>query len=307
MSSHARSRVGSALCRGPCWCSRSPPRTRSEGRSHAERRASCRGGAELRPSVLSLEVGVIDNLLIDTLESSLALPLESSETRTELAGRLALALYWADDDRRRTAAESVLDSAAESEGAGERARALLFRLGSNSSPDDLPGRRRKLDLLDKERGSLPSSLAPVVRVYRVATFLEANALAEMDMEIHLLEGELRASGVPYCAWYPRDVPATQALYRGELYRALSLAQEYVTIGQQFEDSNVANSFAAQWGEVQWLRGNAAAAMAPVETSLINSPHSLNGDASLSCSLCWWDDAPRHSRALTRCCPQTLRS
>jgi hypothetical protein len=47
--------------------------------------------------------------------------------------------------------------------------------------------------------------------------------------------------------------------------ALNLAQEYVTIGQQFEDSNVANSFAAQWGEVQWLRGNAAAAMEPVET------------------------------------------
>jgi DNA-binding winged helix-turn-helix (wHTH) protein/tetratricopeptide (TPR) repeat protein len=217
------------------------------------------------PSVLSLEVGVVDGLLIETLERSLALAsLASSETRTELAGRLALALYWSEDDERREYAQSILREAATSASEGERARALLFRLGANWSPDNLEVRRQELDVLISNRARLPGPLAPVARVYRVASFLETNNLNEMDREISTLEGELRDARVPYCAWYPTMFRATQALYRGELEQALDLASQYVAIGQRFEDSNVANSFAAQWGEVQWLRGEVAAAIEPVE-------------------------------------------
>jgi hypothetical protein len=235
--------------------------------------ASAEGDGELlteaalnfSPGVLSIEVGVIDNVLIEVLDRSLQLLSNAqSETRTELAGRLAQALYWSDDTSRRRTAAQALAAGANSPVPSERTRALLYRLGSGWSPDDLRERQAALDDLNTRQRDLPQSLAPVVRVYRVATFLETNSLSAMDREIGMLESELASSGAPYCAWYPTMFRATQALCRGEFETTLNLAKAYLEIGERFGDSNVVNSFAAHWGEVQWLTGNAARAMEVID-------------------------------------------
>jgi DNA-binding winged helix-turn-helix (wHTH) protein/tetratricopeptide (TPR) repeat protein len=224
------------------------------------------------PSVLSLEVGVVDDLLIATLERALDVSLIASpETSVDLAGRLALALYWAEDSPRRAAATRRLQSCTTGRTAAEHARSTLYHLGSTWSPDDLDDRRALLEELNEKRSDLPDSLAPVVRVYRFTTFLELNAIDAMEREISLLEQEIRESRAPYCAWYPKMFRSCFALLRGEHDAALRLIQDYTAIGQRFEDSNVINSLAAQLAEVYWLRGNVAFAMEHIEKMVERFP------------------------------------
>jgi hypothetical protein len=214
----------------------------------------------LSPGVLSLEVGVVDRALIALIERALsAVGHDHESMRLALMGRLALALYWSDDDARRGELVRALRDETISDPV-DRLSSILFAIGADWGPDTLSDRRALLDEVHSRRHMLNSQLGVVTRVFRVATFLESGCLDLMDREVESLETELARAGMPYGAWYPLMFRTTQALIRGEYDRATRCAGEYLRTGSRFEDANVLHSFGAQIAEIEWLRGRAGVAL-----------------------------------------------
>jgi DNA-binding winged helix-turn-helix (wHTH) protein len=215
----------------------------------------------IAPDLLSIETGVIDIELISLLEEALNLDRVEQPTRIQLAGRLALALYWTGEDRKRKRLVEQLRRAREEPlEPGIRVRALLHELASSWGPDTLAERLAGLEVISSSFPPLQSPLGAVVRVLRFASFLELGSLERMRLERVLLESEVRRVGEPYGTWYPSMFRATECLLAGKLNHAAGLAREYFEVGERLRDWNVRHSFAAQVAEAQWLRGGAEAAL-----------------------------------------------
>lgn len=216
----------------------------------------------LAPRLLSIENGVVDPTLISLLERALTAN-EGGERslRLQLMGRLALALYWTEQDERRQRLTAMLERALREEtDASLRSWSLLMALGANWGPDSLVKRHRVLADLNRAPRCLPASLNPVVRVFRFATSLEIGEIESLDSEIDLLKADLASAPDLYGSWYPLMLQCTQLLRKGNYAAVLRLAPQYLAAGKGLGDRNVLHSFAAQVAEAQWITGGAREAL-----------------------------------------------
>jgi DNA-binding winged helix-turn-helix (wHTH) protein len=232
--------------------------------THGRTKSLAEAALRMAPSVLSLEVGVVDPLLISLLERALGAVRDGDEAlKVELTGRLALALYWSDaDDRRKELVRQL--RAMQPVDPERRVRGLLFALGADWGPDSLEDRVSVLETLREGFGYPRGPLKSVARVFMASTCLEIGDLEGMKRACSAMEAELATLDDPYGAWYPRMFKACQALSRGEFDQAVALAREYSEIGRRFGDANVTHAFAAHVAETLWLRGGAGIALGGVE-------------------------------------------
>jgi hypothetical protein len=263
----------------------------------AESLAEC--ALAIAPGFFSIETGVVDSELIGALEAALeSLPSDDSVVRARLMGQLAMALYWsAGQERVRDLAISASAMAARLGSSDAKCHALVARFASLWRPQSFGDRvadAPKLVELADALGDGPLRL--IAAVFSLTTLLEAGCATEAWTEKERLDRLVEQTRHPHAQWYPLMYRAMRAIMRGRFDEAQVAMQQFLEVGQRFEDVNVVHTFLMHSSELMWWRGRAAAIVDLVQAKLAEYPRLREWECALALLLA---GAGRHDEARGR--------
>jgi len=228
----------------------------------------------IAPGFFSIETGVVDAELIETLEQALELlPSDDSVVRVRLLGHLAAALYWSTESRRIVEVVDEATAIADRLGGREaRAYALAARFVGLWSPASFEDREAGLgDLLTLADQSNDRDLRLMARVFRVATFLERGDLGRVRKEIVSFEAVARITRLPHVQWYVPMYRAMLEITKGQFERARVQMAKMMELGTPFEDANVVQTMLLQSAEITWQTGSPEQILSAVESHVLEHP------------------------------------
>ena len=205
--------------------------------------AYCGAVLAYAPGFFALEVGVVDEYLIDSLEEARRLAGRCSfELRSKIAGRLAMALYWSDDDlARRSHGDEAVLLAEASGNAAARAVAVTAREVSRWGPGGSSDRAAlALWAIKHARLAGDREMELVCRLYRLTSLLQLGRFDEAWREVELFSRKAAASLHGGALWYRELFVALRAMISGEWEVAESSAEKMRGLGDRVQDRNAEN-------------------------------------------------------------------
>jgi tetratricopeptide (TPR) repeat protein len=263
----------------------------------------------LAPGTLALEVGVYDPLLVRLLEEAIArCGPRNPQLHAQLQARLALALVWADEERRRRQlTRNALHTARSTGDPTTLALALIARHSVLGGPEHL---QERLGIVE-EIGPLAaeSGLAELLlmhRVLKVTGLLELGNFEHLDQEIDRFSQDVHQGRHPYLVWYLDLFNAMRALLAGDFLRAQHLSNEFHEQGMRFQDQNASQSFATHRILYLWESGRPKEAASIIEQFTIRFPAVIGWRATLALFRLESGDLDEARRAFNRIARQDFR-
>ena len=220
----------------------------------------------IAPGFLSIETGVVDELLVDNLDRALdVVGAELPDVRARLAARLALALYWSSDHGRvRSLCDESSELARQCGDSSTIATVEVQRAAASWRPSNFTDRLAAVPTLESAaRAARDHSVELLAAVLRVTTLCEAGDLSGCDRAQAQLARLVEDSGDPLSRWYPIAMRAMRALLEGRYEQARADVAEYSQLATRFGDANVGQTALMQLGEIAWQTGRAEGVVASV--------------------------------------------
>ena len=206
---------------------------------------------------LVLSPGLVDRELVALLEEALdGVGEEPTARRSRLLSRLAVALYWSQEDKRRRAlADEAVAIARETGDAAALAFSLanqqLVRGGPDTTERDL---ETLAELLVLTRRTGDRDLELTARSRHIDLLLELDDLAGADAAIAALAEATAERGDPRARAYVPLHRSRQALTEGHFDEAAELTAQAEHIGAHLRDSTVPMLVLTQGLLMRWIHG-----------------------------------------------------
>jgi class 3 adenylate cyclase len=200
----------------------------------------------------------VDDELISLLEEALGM-LEPSDSylRVGLLSRLAVALYYSlEHRRRRKLGREALEIATRLEDPAARRIALYSLNWSMLGPDDWEQREdAAAQVLALASGANDLEMVFRARVFKALLLLESGEMSAADEQLEFAAGLAETLRQPRYRWEVRLFDAMRALFEGRIGAGEELAAEAFQLGQQAGQAETAASqFGAQLFYVRWAQG-----------------------------------------------------
>lgn len=209
-------------------------------------RALARCALLLAPEFLSIEVGVVDDLLIGLLEESLnQLGTRETATRAMLLARLAQATQWTGTPRRVEAlATEALELAIQSSDQEALTAALAARAESLHGTANARSRLQSVHELATaamKTGNVPARL--LAHTIAITAYLELGEITCVEAENERYRALASETNLPQYRWYPGAHDSMLAMLRGHISEAETIANDFRRIGGEDADQNCIQTFA----------------------------------------------------------------
>jgi class 3 adenylate cyclase/tetratricopeptide (TPR) repeat protein len=196
-----------------------------------------------------IEAFVVDQDLVRILEESVAmLGAQESGLKARLLGRLAVALYFAEDarERREHLGLEAVDMARRVEDTGALAFALSARRFALWGPESVDERLEvATEILTLADGIGDRDLALLGHRWRIITLLELGDIPAVARQIDSYAEMAEELRQPYHLWYVEVFRATRALLEGRLSDAEALMHKGLETGSRVMGEQAVQFFAAQ--------------------------------------------------------------
>lgn len=198
----------------------------------------------LAPGVLSIETGVVDEVLIQQLELAIhSLGDSDPALRALLMARLSIALHWTGNS---AAILELVDSSIRLATQASRQEALIFARHAlwfaNRGPNGVEDRvALARALVDESCTTADEELELVCRLFLIGSLMETGEVMGFDVEIERYSTLAEKLRQPQGLWYVSMLRAMQALLRGRLAEAETLMAEFVRLGALVGDANAYHS------------------------------------------------------------------
>jgi DNA-binding winged helix-turn-helix (wHTH) protein len=228
----------------------------------------------IAPGLLSIEVGVYDPELVESLEEALrVLNASDSPVRVRLISNLSMALYWSSQrGRARQLVEEAGRMASRLGDPQSRLHVSIAKYVSLAPAEALDERHHLASkIVEFAEAGGDDDARVIARVFRVTSFLEIGDIHAAKREALALERLVSETRHPHGQWYPLMYRATWAITEGDLDAARPLMETFLNSGRRFEDVNASQSFLLQSAEIAWQRGRAAEIIDAVEQNVGRHP------------------------------------
>ncbi len=213
-----------------------------------------RAALGIAPGFFALEGGVYDPLVVDLLDSALALLSEKqSELKVMVMARLSLALIWSNEGKRRLALiEEAFREANKINRPNLIADVLGYWLVVRWGIESARVRSEVAGYVDKIlSGAGRLEGLAVIRVFRIVSLMEEGKFNEADQVISAFERLTLVLKQPQSMWYAVLYRSVQMLLRGEYAEAENLANKFLEIGNRVDDKNAAHSYTVCMFLIRW--------------------------------------------------------
>lgn len=219
-----------------------------------------RAALRLAPGFFTIEIGVLDSLLVDLLEDAIAaLGGGDSALRAQLLARLAMAHAWsgAEEHQSRLTIEAI--NVAERVGdPGAQAYALSAKHGLLWGPERLHARIALVERMGELAASSgDTDLILMHLLFRITVGLELGRIDAVDRDIATYTRIAESLNQPQSLWYSRSFRAMRLMMRGCFADAARLSEELLAVGGRAKDVNAINTFGLHVCIQRWEQGRVA--------------------------------------------------
>lgn len=226
------------------------------------------------PGLFSIESGVFDHFTVSMLEWALdSLDPEAHRLRAQALARLAMALYWSDDDRRRLdlVRESLYEANASND-ASALAYASAAGYAAQWTPDTLDDRiRQRHELVSYADQTKDLSLRLMTRVFVITTLLENGQFADYYAAVRDFQSISSLHGDPHSRWYACLFEANVALMKGDVDSANEFATAFYDLGSKLEDVNATHAYSGHLATIAIARRQAKGIARHAQAQVLNYP------------------------------------
>jgi tetratricopeptide (TPR) repeat protein len=211
----------------------------------------------LAPGLFAFEVGTPDALLIGLLEEAeAALGNVHTPLRARVLARLAMALTYANDEKRRDVlSQMALAVAREVADPATMALALIARHGVLWAPEKIAERIDTIrELGDVANKAGDDTLLHLHQVLEINLLFCLGDIETVDRRIESLGAFARAHQNPHALWYSELYGAVRLAMQGRRAEAERASARYVELGGRVRDENAFQAFRAQSAQWTWEDG-----------------------------------------------------
>ncbi len=238
----------------------------------------------LAPGFLSLHSGTYDSVVVELLErAERSLPESSAALRSRVLGRLAMALYWSDEEERRARlCEESIRLAGESGDPGAVAFAQGSRLVAFWGPENLEERLARAPEIARQTRANERELSLVYRAIEIVSLMESGDLNAVDRATATYNRDAEELRQPQARWLAACFRGVRAIADARFAEAEDLAEGYWPQAVRADDMPASQNLGALLAVVRWERGN----IQDVMSSLSSFANQLPGHPVWGCGKAW---------------------